>query len=111
MRKLNKVIAAVLMFQGLWGLVASIKFIIIDGQQLTSVNEGDLRSLLNKEVLTLISTAVSMLFAIKLSSGHNNRYQLIQNLVAVILILANGLLLNWIEQLPILERFLALLGF
>ena len=110
MRKLNKLIAAILMLQGLFGLYKSIKFITLEGQKTSNIGEGDLKQYLNSEIITLIGIAISMLFAVKLSTGHKQRHQLLQNLIGIALIFANGFLFQWLNSLPILERFLSLIG-
>ena len=109
-RKLNKLIALLLMIQSLFGLYQSVKFVVFEQKQIAHVTEGTLRQILNREVITLISVLISFFFAIQLSLLPRHKSQVLQNILGVGLIIFNAMMMNWLAKLPILERFLVLLG-
>ena len=113
---LRKIITFLLSTQALYGLYQSVKLIVFERNQIDNaisthqLGEGTIDQFMSKAVLTVFSTALSFFFAIRLSNRQSKSSATLQNIVAILLIIANAYIMNFLNQLPILERVLNLLN-
>jgi hypothetical protein len=113
---LQKIITFLLSAQGLYGLYQSVKLIVFERGQIENaisshqVGEGTIDQFMSQAALTVFSTALSFFFAIRLSSRQGKLSKNLQTVIAILLIIANTYIMNFLNQLPILERVLSLLN-
>jgi hypothetical protein len=114
---IHHLIAIFLGIQSLYGLFTSIKFILFEriiveeSIHNNALTETDINQLLGKTVLTLIGTAISLFFAVRISFLKTKTAENLQTIIGLLLIIANGFLMGLISQLPLLDRVMTLFNF
>lgn len=105
----HKLALVMLIGHGLLGLWESIKFIAIEYPalnrtlELHQVETNDVSQLLNRVIITLITTFVNILFAVRLSKVKEATAHNIDLIVATFLIISTKLIQNLLVQLDLVN--------
>lgn len=110
-----KALAVGLTLQGLYGLYASLRFLFIEFPMLEELltlhqlTQAEVNTFAARAVLTIISTLISMMFALRLTVMKSQAARVINAVVGVMLFLANTFMIGYFNQVNYSEIFAALL--
>jgi len=102
---LVKAVTALLIFQGLWSLFNSVKFIFFElpslEQQLHlgQITSWQINTFANRAIIMTISTILSLFFALRVSVLQSKTAKIISITLALLLVLGNTQINNFLNQL------------
>jgi hypothetical protein len=102
---LTKAVAFILMFQGLRALYSSISFIFIQIPQLeqllalSQISQTDINELANKAIVMLISTILSLFFALRITVIQSKISHRLNTFIGILLIIGNSQITNFLEKI------------
>lgn len=111
----HKIALLLLILHGLIGLWESIKFIIIEYPELNHLLElhqvevTDINHLLSRVIITLITTSINILFAIRLAKVKETTAHNIDLIIATFLIISTKLIQSLLVQLDLVNYALQLI--
>ncbi len=102
---LIKAVTASLIFQGLWSLFKSIKFIFFElpaleqRLHLGQINSSQINDFANKAIIMIISTILSLFFALRISILQSKTAKIISIGLAILLVIGNTQINNFLDQI------------
>lgn len=100
-----KIVAVILMLQGLKALYNSISFIFMDMPQLeqlllsNQISQIQINSLANKAIIMIISTILSLFFALRITVVQSKLAQIINTIIAIFIIIGNTQISNLLDKI------------
>lgn len=100
-----KIVAILLILQGLWSLFNSVKFIFIDlpsleqQLQLGQISELQINTFANRAIVMTISTILSLFLALKITMAQSKTAKAIVITIAILLVIGNTQINNFLTQL------------
>lgn len=101
----HKWVAGILVVQGLWALYQSVNFILVEfpllEQQLLqhTIDQQAVNRLANKATLEIISTIISMIFALRITIVQSRIAQKISTVIGILLVVGNSQLYTLLNQI------------
>ncbi len=108
-RWLKGLISLALTLQGLYGLYVSSRFVLVEFPMLEErlsthvISADEVRAVAAEAITIVISTIITMFFALEVSVSKTKFMQRLSMFVGVIVFFANAYLYNFLQTLPLIE--------